>query len=699
MCWTRGANMNSIHELVYDYLKQQDSPVTSKQILENAVPKYLNKKELSIVLQELEDENRIVKEKLSNAYHYSLNPEEFDDDYDSYYDLDKDSLNVTFNENKTYKNKTYSVGIPDGYTLGVDENDFIAWLPKDGDPDSCYSGYNVIKQFRTDILSNVFENTIKEEISFNYKLAMTQQYELMFDKVHVLDTSSLPFPCCIHFYYSGCWHAFITLFSEESVTNFRMQMNALSLKDRELAHKIVLDWVKTIKTENPVGMAKELDDISYQTMTLNEENIEEYQNALIEYKKQLRQLRTSHCGIVVNNCHNNDFKTDKTNMEVKSLIYDYSKIMACEYQKLSDTVRKIICQNPDNPLIVDLYALAIAYMDEPEKVTINTDNYLIDIPGIDEIKASIKTEELAKYASFIDDKINYYAQKLEHDRKKQIIEQYKYYIDEQKNKIEMLQNSIFGNLFGDSIEISFPFPYEDNKKIAENAVARKIKNLKKSIKDAEALKKQTIIEQERITDELTKTNLEYEKLIKEEPGVKNSINSKFDNIIDNYKKDLKISAEQKENLESTIEKNTQEIESLGFFSMGRKKTLKNENLELSSKLVDVRKILEDINKKIDGLDAQKNTELINYDNETKRLREKLDKLMEDRDKSDQIMKECKEIDVESLKKQLSDLQDFYKDFEDEYIYHQLYLRDLKQVFENFGINSKNIDYDYHLEIS
>lgn len=57
--------MNSIHELVYDYLKQQDSPVTTKQILENAIPKYLNKKELSIVLQELEDENRIVKEKLN----------------------------------------------------------------------------------------------------------------------------------------------------------------------------------------------------------------------------------------------------------------------------------------------------------------------------------------------------------------------------------------------------------------------------------------------------------------------------------------------------------------------------------------------------------------------------------------------------------------------------------------------------------
>lgn len=70
--------MNSLHELVYDYLKQQDSSVTSKQILENAVPKYLNKKELSIVLQELEDEDRIVKGKLSNAYHYSLNPEEFD---------------------------------------------------------------------------------------------------------------------------------------------------------------------------------------------------------------------------------------------------------------------------------------------------------------------------------------------------------------------------------------------------------------------------------------------------------------------------------------------------------------------------------------------------------------------------------------------------------------------------------------------
>ena len=691
--------MNSIHELIYDYLKQQDSPVTSKHILENAVPKYLNKKELNIVLQELEDENRIVKEKLSNTYHYSLNPEEFDDDYDSYYDIDKDSLNVTFNENKTYKNETYSVGIPDGYTLGVDENDFIAWLPKDGDPDSCYSGYNVIKQFRTDTLSNVFENTIKEEISFNYKLSMTQQYELMFDKVHVLDTSSLPFPCCIHFYYSGCWHAFITLFSNGFVSNFRMQMNALSLQDRELAHKIVLDWVKTIKTDNPVGMAKELDDISYQTMTLNEENIEEYFNALIEYKKQLRQLRTSHCGIVVNNCHNNDFKTDKTNMEVKSLLYDYSKIMACEYRKLSDTVRKIICQNPDNPLIVDLYALAIAYMDEPEKVTINTDNYLIDIPDIDEIKASIKTEELAKYASEIDEKINFYTYRLEKERKVQIIEQYKYYIEEKKNENEMLKNILFGNYLGGSIEILIPFAYDDNKKIAENAVSRKIKNLKKSIKDAENLQKQSILERERIDDELTKTKLEYEKLTKEESDVKNSINRKFNNIIDNYNNEFKIVAEQKEHLESTIEKNTHEIESLGFFSMGRKKTLKNENLELSSNLVDARKKYEDINKKIAELNNQKNIELNNYDNDIKQLREKLDKLMEDKEKSDQAMKDCQETDVDNLKKQLSDLQDFFKDFEDEYIYHQLYLRDLKEVFENFGIKDKKIDYDYHLEIS
>ena len=691
--------MNSIHELVYDYLKQQNSHVTSKQILENAVPKYLNKKELSIVLQELEDENRIVKEKIGNIYNYSSNPEEFDDDFDSYYDLDKDSLNVTFNDNRIFENEASSVGIPDGYSLEVGENDFIAWLPKDGDPDSCYSGYNVIKQFRTDILSNVCENTIKEEISFNYKLAMTQQYELMFDDVHVLDTTCFPFPCCIHFYYSGCWHAIITLFSKGFVSNFRMQMNALTLQDRELAHKIVLDWVKTIKTKNPAGMFKELDDVSYQTMMLNEENIEEYQNALIEYKKQLRQLRTMHCGIAVNDYHDKGFKLDKTNMEIKSLIYDYSKIMVSEYRKLSDTVIKIVSDNPDNPLIVDLYALSIAYMDELEKITINSDNYLIDIPGIDEIKASIKTEELAKYASFIDDKINYYAQKLEKDRKKQIIEQYKYYIDEQKNKIEMLQNSIFGNLIGGSIEISFPFPYDDNKKIAENAVSRKIKNLKKSIKDAENLQKQSILERERIDDELTKTKLEYEKLTKEESDVKNSINRKFNNIIDNYKNEFKTVAEQKEHLESTIEKNTHEIESLGFFSMGRKKTLKNENLELSSNLVDARKKYEDINKKIAELNNQKNIELNNYDNDIKQLREKLDKLMEDKEKSDQAMKDCQETDVDNLKKQLSDLQDFFKDFEDEYIYHQLYLRDLKEVFENFGIKDKKIDYDYHLEIS
>ena len=106
-----------------------------------------------------------------------------------------------------------------------------------------------------------------------------------------------------------------------------------------------------------------------------------------------------------------------------------------------------------------------------------------------------------------------------------------------------------------------------------------------------------------------------------------------------------------------------------------------------------------INKKIAELNNQKNIELNNYDNDIKQLREKLDKLMEDKEKSDQAMKDCQETDVDNLKKQLSDLQDFFKDFEDEYIYHQLYLRDLKEVFENFGIKDKKIDYDYHLEIS
>ena len=198
---------------------------------------------------------------------------------------------------------------------------------------------------------------------------------------------------------------------------------------------------------------------------------------------------------------------------------------------------------------------------------------------------------------------------------------------------------------------------------------------------------------------MTKTKLEYEKLTKEESDVKNSINRKFNNIIDNYKNEFKIVAEQKEHLENTIEKNTHEIESLGFFSMGRKKTLKNENLELSSNLVDTRKKYEDIDKKIVDLNNQKNIELNNYDNDIKQLREKLDMLMEDKEKSDQAMKDCQETDVDNLKKQLSDLQDFFKDFEDEYIYHQLYLRDLKEVFENFGIKDKKIDYDYHLEIS
>lgn len=393
--------MNTIHELVYDYLKHQNSPVSFNQVLESAVPKYLNKKELSIVLQELEDENRIVKEKLSNAYHYSLNPEEFDNDYNIYEYLDKDTLNVTFYENKTFENGIYSVGIPDGYSLNVHDKEFVAWLPNDKEPDDCFSGYIIIKQFGFEKFSGDSKKVIKEGITLDIKKALMEQFNEMFEDVHVIDTSNFPFACCVHFYYSRCWHAFVTLFSRGYVSSLRIQMNALTKKDKDLAHKIVLDWVKTIKTENPDYMFKELDDTSYQTMPLNEENITKFQSALIEYKKQLRFLRSSDLTKSVN-----EIDQDKVSLGTKSLLYDYSKIMASEYLKVLNTVRKVITDNPDNPLIADLYALSITYLNEQEEYDIDNSRFFINIPGIEDIKNSIKTQDFAKAISEYEKLIN-----------------------------------------------------------------------------------------------------------------------------------------------------------------------------------------------------------------------------------------------------------------------------------------------------
>ena len=81
--------MNSIHELVYDYLKQQDGPITSKQILDNVLPGFLKSGTLQVILKELQKKKRVTKKKVGKDNLFSVVQDEKADNFN------KEKLNLT----------------------------------------------------------------------------------------------------------------------------------------------------------------------------------------------------------------------------------------------------------------------------------------------------------------------------------------------------------------------------------------------------------------------------------------------------------------------------------------------------------------------------------------------------------------------------------------------------------------------------
>ena len=802
----KGVNMNSIHELVYDYLKQQDGPITSKQILDNVLPGFLKSGTLQVILKELQKKKRVTKKKVGKDNLFSVVQDEKADNFN------KEKLNLSFNYGIRLDNPSFLVHIPDGYKINNPRGtNFTAWLPNPKNPNDLSSAIVRISPCTPPEMRDCAGKVTKIDLAKIIDLFSTKSYEDSYNEVHEVNIVNTPLCGCAYLCYSDYWCGIVNLYTDKNIISFRMEMKELSRCDRQLAEKIFFDWINTIEIKNPPETNKELDDPSFMDMKLTESGVKKYCDEISDYKAHLEALKTICLKDLITIYTGKEVDASKLLLEFNNLLYDFAVIKSMVYKKIIKTVNYVIDKNPENPLIVDLCAMCYAQIEEKERLLGNGDEIFLDIPDVCYIKDSLKKENLKKFSTDFDERVEFYKNHIESKYKIRFIKEMKDYIKERREfykgldkQFDEVENNISSCINSTSAGLreicnqNIPFPLEERlyreltnnlmdllcglydvvfetfnyaaasktvrklalasivnsyerwvtkyycnivircgshleytRKITDNYKGKQVvENLEKMKKDLKKYKELSFdydeklkTAKDRVADRIKSlekqienydedvkkleknlevTQKQYEKVKKEYDNLNNgnvgqkaadNSDSKLESVIEKLKENSKnVEAAKKE-----INDNNITIENLGFFSSGRKKELKNRNMELEGKILDYSKEIDEYNDSLLTLYSDRLKVLQEVDQKLDETSLKFENAADELNKAEAKLNESKEKNLDYLNRQLSEINVLYKNFNDEYIYHQFHLKDLKQVFDNFGISGRGVDFEYKIQ--
>lgn len=426
--------MSRISDEVYNYLYYKNEPVEFGEIVKNALSGSLSRKEVSDTLRELQSEDKAFRSIKSGKAYYSVHSEQGEamnplrknnsqysgglfnpfaslfgqlaqaaaEDEEDTEDRDLSAYDLSFDYGKNYECAAYTVGIPDACVLNKnsENRDFLAWIPDETDPED----ENV-----SPLILMSSENLANEAISgLKIKEAAQIVIKIVADNLaNTLGSSSchvIAFPeesgvgSCV-LMYSGCWHAYTLAMAENEIVRLRAQFNNLKLKDREVADRVVLEWLKTFRLKKPKTFLRELDDASYATMPLNQENVSQYDADITQYLNYVDAARNMSINQAVQSAQQSGNKSvAQIILDIKSELFESADCKANIYRKIAKTVTSLAVKNPENPLVADLYTKAISHLTDKEELTVDDEKIFAPVTGIEEIKASFKTKEIMKYA-------------------------------------------------------------------------------------------------------------------------------------------------------------------------------------------------------------------------------------------------------------------------------------------------------------
>lgn len=397
--------MSRISDEVYNYLYYKNEPVEFGEIVRNVLSGSLSRKEVSDALRELHSKDKAFRSIKSGKTYYSVHSEYGEAmnplrKNNFQYSGGLSAYDLTFDYGKNYECASYTVGIPDACVLNknIENHDFVAWIPDENViPLILMSSENMVYESISDL-------KIKEAAQIVTKIvadSIASAFESSGSHVIAFPEESGVGSCAL--VYTGCWHAFPLAMAEDKIVRLRAQFNNLKLKDREVADRVVLEWLKTFRLKKPMTFWRELDDASYATMPLNQENVSQYDADITQYLNYLDAAREMSINQVVKSAKQSGNKSAaQIILDIKRELFENADCKANIYRKIAKTVTSLAVKNPENPLVADLYTKAISHLTDKEELTVNNEKIFAPVKGIEEIKASFKTKEIMKYAEEIE---------------------------------------------------------------------------------------------------------------------------------------------------------------------------------------------------------------------------------------------------------------------------------------------------------
>lgn len=612
--------MSRISDEVYNYLYYQNEPVEFGEIVKNALSGSLSRKETFDILRELQGDDKVFRSIKSGKAYYSIHSEQGESmnplrKYNAQYsgglynplasllgsltqiteedeteEQDLSTYELSFDFGKEYECAAYTVGIPDACVLNKnsENREFVAWIPDETNPEDENASPCIFMS--SENIANDDINTLKtkEEFLAIMKIVLHQSANLLTNIIDATCFHSINFPedsgigvCELLF--SGCWHANVIAPSENELVILRVQLNNLKLKDRELADQVVTKWLKTFKLKNPKKFLKQLDDVTYMSMPLNQESLMQYDADVTEYLKHIEVARNTNINQVIQNAQESGNKSiDQIKLEIKSELFESADIRAGIYRRIVKTVTSLAEKNPDSPLIADLYTKAISHFIDKEELTVNDEIILVPVNGFEEIKASFKTKEIMKYIEELEQLEKEKMAKIEHQAmlEKKFVELKSAY---ENAKTESDFQSVVNGL-----KELFELPEAKNMYEAAESKRHELETKRLTL---ESLKKasEKLEREKREADEKAKKEMNDWKVkvatIKKNRETENErrlkqyldeYNLNIERIQNKKEEDINYARKRIEDLKSKIEQNNLELNDLGFFMFGKKNELKQE---------------------------------------------------------------------------------------------------------------------------
>ena len=215
---------------------------------------------------------------------------------DSEGSFDPASFELTYNEDRHYDGKLYSIAIPDGFVFDRKESgrDFHAWLPNPENPQEEYMALVSIKpSVEIDLPDTGFEIRTPRLLHAVFSLVMVATASalatdpLMKNSKNLqltlgdLEThcNYLPDPVSAHFYVNICMHG--------KFKQFRIDMRGVTEKNEAASLALVQKILMKVELkEPPFQPLKKLTDASYTESPLTEKAVREWAELLNTYLDQ-----------------------------------------------------------------------------------------------------------------------------------------------------------------------------------------------------------------------------------------------------------------------------------------------------------------------------------------------------------------------------------------------------------------------------